>query len=117
VKTPAARCRFQTHIDERLGGDFTVDLAWLLANPLVVERFELTLPAGTVTLSVPPGVQFIGLVPPVSNTATIVLKGNAADDGIPLHPAFPTIISNADSVTAIVLTLSADIPNFVIVYL
>lgn len=72
----------------------------------------VTLVIGDSTIQPRPGTTVptaVTILKPADNTATLKLKGNAADTGIVLHPTDPDSISLASSQTFIILNTTAEI--------
>lgn len=58
----------------------------------------------------------VTLIPPPANTVAIILKGDDADVGIPLHLTDPSSIALDPSATRIVINVAADLAGFLIIF-
>jgi hypothetical protein len=80
-------------------------------NPLSPGGSDLiTLAAGANTILIPTGgatITAVTILPPVSNTTLITLKGAAGDIGVPLHLTDPTSIALPPTPPSFVLSAAA----------
>lgn len=74
-----------------------------------------TLASGFNTITLPSTtgvvVKSVTILPPASNTQTMVLKGVTGDTGVGLHLTDPSTIALASTVTTIGITAGAEITN------
>lgn len=66
------------------------------ATQAVAETDTIALDTGDTTVSFPLGATAVILVPAAGNTATLTLKGDAGDTGIPFAATLPFLLAPSD---------------------
>ncbi len=99
-----------------IGGSSGVDLDITLTSG-TFDRRELTLASGDNTISIPTDAAGLIIIPPVANTQTLTLKGDAGDTGVTLGKTTPTYLSLPADGTDVIINAGAEIADCEIIIL
>jgi hypothetical protein len=97
-------------------GSSKISLSWLITDGATSSVFNLA--SGANTITVPDKASLVIIVPPVTNIATLILKGVSGDVGIALDANAPTVFSReAGTSTSFVLTAGAAVAGLKVLFI
>ena len=109
-----ARALFSAHVDGLQVESIPFQFQWSLPNA-ILKREVLTW-NGDQTLTIPSGCTLVIINPPVTTTATLILKGLGADTGWQISSTKPTIMTVLGA-GAKIITSSGPVVNIELTYL
>jgi hypothetical protein len=87
-------------------------------TPNVILKQTLTIGDNTISAPVVPGIVVTGLtiIPPAGNITLMVLKGNVADIGIPMHLTDWTSLSLDPTFISLVINVAAQVDGVLLIW-